>query len=102
MPAGNPMGYNTPGDPSSGVKPEASTGGNPIDALKAIQNAMTSLLEGAGDKLPKEALDALESSVEAYNQFLSIVTGTPQQEGKAIPMNQAPAMAGGAKAVPVG
>lgn len=79
MPAGNPEAYAQPGPDQGG--PEQA-----MEAMKAIQDAMMSLMEGGKQSgMPPEALDALGQANDAYGQFLDIVTGNAAPKGPVAP-----------------
>ena len=97
MPEGNPEGYNVPGNPASGEK-----NGNPgpEDVLKAVntmQQGLQAMLQSGA--FPDEAMQMLGQAVDAYNNFVSMISGGGQKG--AVPMQGGAENAAGNKnAVP--
>ena len=55
-----------------------------LDGMQQIGTALQSLLQGGEQAgMPPEALQALQAASEAYNEFLSIITGGEQAQGTA-------------------
>lgn len=67
------------------MEDQAQGGQDPMAALQGIQTAMQQLAEGIGDKAPPQAMQALQSAMSAYGEFLQIVTGGPQADKGAVP-----------------
>jgi hypothetical protein len=60
---------------AGGKEQQQGSGAEVADKLLALQQALSSIAQGAGEGsgLPPEAVDAIQGAASSYNQFLSIV-----------------------------
>ena len=80
-PGAEQQGGPPPGGPQGGPPQQGGGPEKVMEVMGMVKDALDSMVQALGDKVTPEAMKALQTANDAYNQFISMVSGGGQEQG---------------------